>query len=457
MTKSSCTTHSSHHVLLQSVPDASLWTVLGVVNAEMSAHVARVESAPAAAVAVTRQLDVASAVELVGHTRSPLALERMTADGRKAVKLAAIARAASLGVALCVEDVEVVNLTRDALASGSIIARLAAIKHLDIAVLREWAETEPDAAAAIWSEIIKTAGRVASRDLVVIALELNLPVAAGLLCGADAATALDRFDGTKSVVGTVAVQLLELAYLDGFTLCDFRCGDLSEDARVLLEQCSFVTQVACGVVDCETLVAALQDLVDAPVRKRFESVSPLCGLMEHLVTQEHIAAAVPYLSQLSDRWEAAVVAGVWLAQGALSASDRIEALSHMASDIPEILAEPATVQLVDEEIPLVISKVAAMNNVDVIGELVGAINTHWENPQLRLLLECCLRQLPMTAMYILDQMALQSSWSVRLVLAKAGEAFGENQAAWAVFLAQVESFDGLFGDLVDGALAGTTP
>ena len=453
MAKSSCTTSYAHRILLDSAPASSVLNVLGVVNPEMHTYVRRVLSEPVAAASITRLLDAGSAVELVGYVADQQALLALHTDGRLAVKQAVVERVGELDLTaeVAAAGLMVLTPTGTALTAGSLVSALGALERLDVQVLRAWAIANPVLAQKHWNAIIAGSDhRVDTRDLYLVAMELNMQLE---FRSAEAAlVALECFTGP---VGLNGVHLLERVNAVGCSLRSFQGGPLDDAARAALANAPIAVRLACGVVNDNELDLAMGALVGVVDSQRRSLVSPLGELMEQLRTREHIAVAVPYLRQLDDMDDALMLAAIWLQDDVLEPLGRIEALALIAVELPEILSYDENVIVSDEELRSVVRRLVEFRNDEQIMSLVFEICSCRENEQLVELLECCLDELPMTAKYVLDHMEFLVTWAARQVMSRVGAKFGDNQAAWAVFLAQVGTFDGLLDDLVTGAIAGT--
>lgn len=449
--------------------------VLRAVNPALANELTVVEENPSQAASRVRKLDADTAEQLVEFvTNAQVLRELHAAERREGVSTAIRSRAHALGVDLYKVDKPeaapagstLVARTEKALAkpfSQALIA-LSKMATVDEAAVRAWfAKLGPD---TDWPTVFSNIDRhrtlrvevlIDAIDREAVSIPKLLPAYEHLVHSAAQAY--------KGALNPTAIQALEAAITAGYGISEVRFEGLTDEGRTFLETAAPLMRILCGVATPKEAAAAYSDaLASEEENNRGRHMAE--AIISCVRTPEIAAAIAPLLDTEPSQgnpyryyWRAAhEAASRFVAIPGIDEETTRICWSHLGSNLEEVVRGKLGPKPTEADITWLLERFADPDDEKFdVDNVLSGLDYGERSPEVESFVARVLAELPGGAAKVLNNSRRWGSpWLVEATLAKAGEKLGTNAAAWAVFMKEVDSFNGRMDELIEAAIIATS-
>jgi hypothetical protein len=447
--------------------------VLRAVNPALANELVAVEENPSQASSRVRKLDAESAEQLVEFVNDPQVLRALHASERRdGVSSAIRSRASDLNVDLYeVDRPETTpagtNLglrTAKALAKpfDAALIALSKMATVDEPAVRAWCENfgqDTD-----WGQVLSQLGRhytVRSQVLTdaiereAVSIDKLLPGNESLLFGA--------IQSYKGALNPTAIQAIEVTLAAGFSLNEGSFELLTDEARTHLDTAGPLVRILCGVATPEEAATAYNDaLVSEQEDNRHRHMVE--AIVSCVRTPEIAIALAPLLSKevtnngFSRYWRLSydAAARFVVIPGIDQETTRI-CWSHLSASLEEVVRGKLGPKPTEADITWLLERFADPDDDNFnVDNVLNSLDYGERSSEVDNFVDRVLAELPGGAASVLNNARRWGTpWLVETALKRAGEKLGTNAAAWAVFMKEVDGFNGLMDELIEAAIIAT--
>jgi hypothetical protein len=466
---------------IAAAPEAFQLTVLAAVNPPMAAVLEDIENNPEKTVAALKKLDLSSAEEVVSLCRSHATLREALSDTRDGVTGAARSRASDLGINLS----EVPRTERSAadptktaesrtqklIAKGfdDVVKGLPKMATIDRDVVLAWVETLP--LGTDWSALLVASGRHWGMDDEIMRIATtNETVEVEALWADDThkRTLINAVQGSTKDLTVTQVRIVEMALAEGMNVSETQTAGLTPAAREYVANGTVLLRHLCRAAEPQEIVDELfKNIAEhlASPDRYTDALSRVEILLANSKTPEVVAVLAPRLEGIFDELDQ----DAWrISRSIPHQFIKVEGLPRETVHVLWPLIGNSTKDILlgelgpvpnEEELDMLVAMFAAgetknFNPDDALRPIAWMDNL---DGAVALFLEKLLMQTPGGANRLLGATSYwRGSPFTSLVMEKAAEVLGHNQAAWNVFMEQVDGHQGLFTDLLNAAVIATS-
>jgi hypothetical protein len=448
--------------------------VLRAVNPALANELMAVEENPSQAASRVRKLDAESAEQLVEFVNDTQVLRALhESERREGVSAAIRSRASDLNVDLYQVDrpepspagTTLGLRTEKALAKpfDAALIALSKMANVDEPAVRAWCENfGPD---TDWVQVLSHLARhytVRSQVLTdaiereAVSIDKLLPGNESLLFGA--------IQSYKGPLNPTAIQAIEAALAAGFSLNDGSFELLTDEARAHLDTAGPLVRILCGVATPEEAANAYQTALETEhdnTRNRHMTEA----IVSCVRTPEVAGALAPLLSQeinnggFSRYWRLSydAAARFIVIPGIDQETTRI-CWGNLSASLEDVVRGKLGPKPTEADITWLLERFADPDDDNFnVDNVLNGLDYGDRTPEVDNFVDRVLAELPGGAAKVMNNARRWGTpWLVETALKRAGEKLGTNAAAWAVFMKEVDGFNGLMDELIEAAIIATT-
>jgi hypothetical protein len=443
------TTPYAQAALVAAAPVEHRLDVLRAVNPALHAELERIEANPTSAVSRARKLTSASVVELVRYVTNRPALRALGDDPRDAVLTAVRARACELHVDLTLAArtkrvaTPLSTRTEKALAKpvADVIAWLGTTREVFRPAFDAWCADVTPEKTAVWNDIVTAAGRLHGAQDMLVKLAFEHDLGAASFAGAGEYALISAlYDWTGDVNDTV-LGALRHAVADGFEPKMYKHRKLTATVPA---DAPFSLRTVLGLVTPAELDAELHRIAADKTQRSWFIENEIITLASFATDPATVAVAAAHLKRDGMSCADDAAAALLTVPG-LSFALRSELLGIVGASVIELIVDD---KLEPGDIDAFVAALAASEHpAEAVSDVASRAWYHRNAEQdFSWLFSRMLNDVPAAAM------TLVASYP-ELVMAHAAARIGKHPDAWGVILSEVTSYDGLFNELIDAAIA----